>query len=515
MINKITFLLVFSINLISGPVFAQTDPVLRIEIPAQSDEANYKVIACGETGFLMFYQTTVAEDAYKFWVFIFYNKIMQEVWKKEIPIFDHMGFAGEDVKDDAIYLFYHNPDKKKNDSYNFQIMKLGFAEGRYELFSGNVPDKSTFVEFEVVFPMAFVGFNLEDQKAGFYRYDLNKKEFGLLTEFTETPARIEDIYTDEVTSEIFAIYNVHLTKTEQYLDVREYSPDGTDSGKTLIRPVEGKKFNTARFSRPDKNTRLIFGTFDYIKGNSIDRKDYFEKSASGFFATSFSGSDEVLIHYQDFLELENMTGYLRSKEYMQARKKAEKQEEFDEKSAVNYNLLLHDVIRRDSLFYFIGEAYYEDYHTVTSTYYDYYGRAVPVSYTVFDGYRYFNAFISCYNQHAVKLWDNGMEIFNLLTFDLSNRVNILFDKNDIVLAYNYEGKIGAKIIDGPNVVEGVEYYPLETLYGNDKIISDTKGNMRPWYDNYFLAWGFQTIRNNSLINNNKRTVFYINKVAFE
>jgi hypothetical protein len=33
--------------------------------------------------------------------------------------------------------------------------------------------------------------------------------------------------------------------------------------------------------------------------------------------------------------------------------------------------------------------------------------------------------------------------------------------------------------------------------------------------NFFLAFGFQTIKNNSLPNNNKRVVFYTNKVAFE
>ncbi len=496
-------------------LLAQNDPILRIEIPTKSDDANYKLIPCGETGAVFFYQTTLSEDAYKFWVFVFYNKILQEVWRKEIPLFDRMGFAGQVLKPDGLYLFFHNPEKKKTDTYNFQIMKLGLTDGRYELFSGNLPDNSRYAAFDIAGTQAFIGMNLEDDRAGFYRFDLTTRVLSPLYEYTEAYARFEDLVIDTVLNQSVALFSVFNSKTDYYLHIKEYDFTGTLINTTNVRPDFGKKFNTGRITLLDGNIRLLFGTFDYTKGASVDRKDYFVKSASGFFAVNISTPDESVVHYQDFLELENMTGYLLGREYQAARKKAEKKEELDNKSAVNYDLLLHDVIVRDSLFYFVGEAYYEEYHTVTSTYYDYYGRAVPVSYSVFDGYRYFNAFISCYNKDGIKLWDNGMEIFNLITFDLSKRINVIFDRQDIILAYNFEGKIGAKIINGPEVVEGVEYYPIETLYGNDKIISDTKGNMKRWYGNNFLAWGFQTIRNNSLIDNNKRTVFYINKVVFE
>ena len=76
-------------------------------------------------------------------------------------------------------------------------------------------------------------------------------------------------------------------------------------------------------------------------------------------------------------------------------------------------------------------------------------------------------------------------------------------------------KIAAKIIKGSEVIEGVEYYLLESTYVNDKIMKDSKSNMVYWYDNYFIAYGFQIIKNNSLMRNSKRNVFYINKVAFQ
>jgi hypothetical protein len=209
-----------------------------------------------------------------------------------------------------------------------------------------------------------------------------------------------------------------------------------------------------------------------------------------------------------------MTGYLKTREFETAKKKAEKSEKAKEKNSIDFNLLLHDIIKKDSLYYFISEGFYEEYHTVTNTYYDYYGHPSPVSYSVFDGYKYFNAFVACYDENGNKLWDNGMEIFNILTLDLVNRVVVYFDGDEMVLAFNRQGKIGAKIIKGNDVIEGLDYFPIETSYNNDKIMEDTKSNMVHWYGNYFLTYGFQTIRNNTFNTKNKRTVFYFNKIGF-
>jgi len=261
--------------------------------------------------------------------------------------------------------------------------------------------------------------------------------------------------------------------------------------------------------------KLLIGTYDVVKGSSIDKKNYFDSESSGFYSIKIKDNRQADSYYYNFLDLENMTGYLKSNEYHQARKKASKKDNSKEELSVGFDLLIHDIVQKDSLYYFVAEAYYEEYHTVTSTYYDYYGHPVPVSYSVFDGFRYFNAFISCIDKDGIKIWDNGMEIFNILTYDLKKRVNVYLSDEDILMAYNREGKIAAKIINGTDVIEGMEYFPLESTYTKDKIMEDTKSSMEYWYDNYFLAYGFQTIRNNSLVNRSKRVVFYINKVAFE
>jgi hypothetical protein len=383
------------------------------------------------------------------------------------------------------------------------------------MFSGLVPDKASFKSFDIIKNLVLMGFNMEDYMVGIYSFDLENKETKTVYEITENAAEFESFDIDDKNNTYATLVNRQISKSTYYFEYTSFNLDGSRRDSFQINPGTGKKFNTGKIADISGNTKLVIGTFDYVEGKSIKESNYFSDATSGFFAVNIDDKNNLEVKYQDFLDLENMTGYLKSDEYLEAKRKAAKSNDSTGKYSVSYSLLLHDVIERDSLFYFVGDAYYEDYHLVTNTYYDYYGRAVPVSYSVFDGYRYFNTFISCYDIDGNKQWDNGMEIFNILTFDLKKRGNVYFTGNETVMVYNHNGKISAKIINGPEVVEGVESYPIETTFGNDKVTEDSKSNMMHWYDNYFIAYGFQTIRNNSLIKNNKRTVFYINKLAFQ
>lgn len=494
---------------------SQSDPPLRIEIESKSDEAMFRVVACGDLGFIMFYQSTLTQDEYRYWTFVSYNIFMQETWKKEIPVYKNVDMRKKLFKDGNLYLLFHDVEKKKKELSNFQVLKIDIANTRYELYSGELPENSKIVDFDVFHHNIIAGIDIGEEQTAIIVLDENTKETKTIFELTENSSRFESLYIDTLKNSFTGVINMFTTKSEYYLILEEFDTAGNKMQSTIIRPGENKKLNSGNIITINENERLVLGTYDFVKGGTIDKKSYFHNESSGFYSIKINGNQQGESRYFNFLEMENMTGYLKSKEYVQALKKAERKDDNPDKYSLDFDLLLHDIVKKDSLYYFVSEAYYEEYHTVTSTYYDYYGRPVPVSYSVFDGYKYFNAFISCFTKDGIKLWDNGLEIFNILTFDLENRVNIYFAGDEIILAYNREGKIGAKIIKGAQIIEGLEYYPLESTYINDKIIGDSKSSMEFWYDNYFLAYGFQNIRNNTLVGNDKRVVFYLNKVSFK
>jgi hypothetical protein len=501
--------------LVSPPdIFGQSDPPLRIEIEAKSDEAVYRVATCGENGLIFFYETTVIQDNYKFWVFVSYSKFMQETWKKDVPVYQNMTYRRKVLVGENLYLFFHDTEKKKKEAYNYQILKINTQSGRYEVFSGNLSEKARLVDFDVLGDHLVAGLDVDEEQTMIFSLNMTTKESKVVLELTEVTSRFENIYIDTLRNTYTGIINVFASKNENYLLLKEFDIVDNEKSSIQVSPQPNRKLNSGKLITINENERLLIGTYDYVKGSTIDKKNYFKNASTGFFSTRISNNIAGESQFFSLLELENMTGYLKSKEYQQALKKASKSEQAPDKFSPAFDLLLHDIVRQDSLYYFVGEAFYEEYHTVTSTYYDYYGRPMPVSYQVFDGYRYFNAFISCFDSIGNKRWDNGMEIFNILTFDLTNRVIVFLNDDETVLAYNREGKIGAKIINGPNTVEGVQYYPIESLYANDKVMADSKSSMEYWYDNYFLAYGFQTIKNNARSGSDKRVVFYMNKIAF-
>ena len=161
----------------------QDDPLLRIEIPAKSTEAKFRLVPADNQGLLFFYQTTLKEDNYKFWVFQLYDRYLQDKWKTDIPLFSNMIFADQTVKDGYLYCFFHDAEKKKSEEYNFQILKLEIKSGRYEMFSGLLPDKTLLVDFEVMNELALIGLNLE-RGAGVYSFDMDTRTTKIVFDIT-------------------------------------------------------------------------------------------------------------------------------------------------------------------------------------------------------------------------------------------------------------------------------------------------------------------------------------------
>jgi hypothetical protein len=145
--------------------------------------------------------------------------------------------------------------------------------------------------------------------------------------------------------------------------------------------------------------------------------------------------------------------------------------------------------------------------------YDYYGRAFPTSYQVFDGFRYSHAFVAGFDSSGMMLWNNGMEMRDILTKYLNRKLNSLFINDEIILYYNANNKVAFKTIKGSNVVENTTYTTLAPKRATDQHLDEYLGTIQYWYDDYFIATGYESIRNNYL-ETNKRNVFYLSKMAF-
>jgi hypothetical protein len=111
-------------------------------------------------------------------------------------------------------------------------------------------------------------------------------------------------------------------------------------------------------------------------------------------------------------------------------------------------------------------------------------------------------------------WNNGMEMRDILTRYLNRKLNCIFDGEETILFYNANNKIAFKKINGAAIIDNTSYTTLPPKRGTDQHLDEYLGSIQHWYDDYFIATGYQSIRNNYM-ENNKRNVFYLSKMVFQ
>jgi hypothetical protein len=203
------------------------------------------------------------------------------------------------------------------------------------------------------------------------------------------------------------------------------------------------------------------------------------------------------------------------RDMMNLKKKAMKKSRYAQEASSDMNILLQDFIRYKNQSILVSETYFPEYHTETYTDFDFYGRPYTNTYTVFEGYRFTNILVTAYDDQGNLLWDNYMEVRNLVSPVLEPKSCLFYSGDNIVLAYLSEGKVASKIIHEGTTVGKVEFSDIDLSNESEKLVTETRSHLYPWYGDYFIASGYQEIKNISSGTNPKRLVFYFNKLRFE
>ena len=239
-----------------------------------------------------------------------------------------------------------------------------------------------------------------------------------------------------------------------------------------------------------------------------------------YFSIVNNGAIE-LIKFYNFLDLDNFTNYLSEKAQNKIEAKKKRKEKKGKEYNLQYLLAPHNVILVDDGYIYLAEAYYPTYRTeyyTTTTVVNGVSSTVTRSSTVFDGYQYTHAFLAKFNKDGQKQWDQSFPMqLTYKTYSVKRFINIADNQqNSIKLVFSNGKNIYSKkfSFDG-EVLQDKESSELETEISGDKT-KRSYSSMRYWYDDYFLAYGTQVIKNteNSKVDR-KRKVFFVNKLKYE
>ena len=512
--RKIIVIILLSI-LTANMLPAMAQKPLRVEIAAKEDTDPFTLVNCAEFGAFVFFPTTeeVGKDSIV-WSFHMVDKNLQEKWNKTIGISRNYMFAGSLFKanDTTAYLLFQDDHKKEGNNAVVFTVKLNGPVVKE--VKGQLTAMANVKHFEVAENYAFIALEMNKGEADVCRMSLITADIMHFNIPEKDKSVILNLEFNDANRSISVISKIE----ENQIKLTVFSYDGNEMGAVDFRKMSSKKeINTAEMVQTSQGKGLVFGVYGSAnyRGWNSEIGDQ-TPLAAGYFVAGFENDQNTFVKYYNFSEFRDFFRYVNGEDAIRLKKRSllkGKNKDEDRESALNYHMLIHPVQQRDSSFILAGEAYYPEYHTITNMLYDYYGRPIPTSYSVFDGFRYAVAFIASFDSSGTMRWSNGMEIRGVLTNLLNKKFSSVFDGSDVVMMYNAEGSLAMKTIRGNEVIEQSAVTPIGMLHANDKVVKDYLSTVAPWYDDFYIAYGYHSIRNNDL-SNSRRTVFYINKIAY-
>ncbi len=538
---KTLILLVALLPMVS---LAQSGQPIRVEIPVRAGTNPFNYVPFGENGICMFYPTIndAGKDSIS-WSFVMLDRNLKEEWKKLLPLHEDVNYLKGFSQNGVIYLLFH--DTRRNKEGNIYVFFIIPPKQIITIHKSDIPEKAEVVDFEIFNEFALVGYNQRKGKPGLLGFSLingEKRNF----DFPETEnSLLLDIAVDTIYKDIAAVYKVQPSSTRNQLMVNLYNGSSALRRTVTFENIQEKRiFNSAGFVFTGENRGFVLGTFgsgarnkrnydyynDYYNYNyynsfyrrpsTYDQNQDNTPISDGYYSATIGPDGPGNMNYYHFIDFSNAYKYINSPEALRTKRKADKKNsEKDDpggnnkKFSLDYRLLIHPVKYSGGSYLMLSEAYLPEYHTMTQMVYDYYGRAIPSTYSVFDGYRYTNAFLASFDSSGQMQWNNGMEMRDILTTYLNRKLNLYQEKDETYLFYNANAKIAFKTINKSDIVEGTAFTPVAPKRATDQYISEYLGSIEYWYGDYFLVTGYESLRNNNL-DENKRSVFYLSKMAF-
>ncbi|MCX6286769.1 MAG: hypothetical protein NTY96_06620, partial [Bacteroidetes bacterium] len=445
----------------------------------------------------------------------FYDQNLKQVWLKSLPILSDLDYGFKTFSGDTLLLVFVYKGKLKSEDQPLEIVRIALKTGNFIPNLTKVPANSEPVFFQALGRNTYLALNQKNGQAAVEILDLKSNHSkGFLID-QQSPSAFRWFEADSVSGNLKAIITKVLSKKEIEHWYQVFDTTGKVVMSVKISTInDDRDFTVFKAVTNQKGDELVIGAYRLNTGRS-GQKNKLQDESTGIFSSLLLPGNQKNLNFINFLQLKNISSLLSAKDFIDLKKKALKKNKNIAEYSVDFRVLQDDPFEQDGSVIQISEVYYPQYHVENFTDFDFYGRPYTNSYSAFDGYAFTGVIITAFNAEGMLLWDNAMEIRDLISSDLSPKVIARLQGDKLLLAYSASGKIGSKVIRNGETTGKLEFSMLESKYPDDKLISETKSGLLPWFDNFFLCSGFQEIKNVALESNNKRFVFYLTKVKFE
>ncbi|MGB0523112.1 MAG: hypothetical protein ACPGJS_09135 [Flammeovirgaceae bacterium] len=481
----------------------------RIELELKDGYTNERIYEFGKQGFVMTSRNIEVAANKVEWKYELYNTDLESVKSKSIHINKKFRFDERFVDEHHIHTLYK--DKKGN----YAIVSVDAATLEIKKVEGTIPKKSWISGMAILGDYAFLKASIKKDSFLFsVNWKTGKKQFIPVNIPRISPKKVSlwNFQTMKESNEIFLYVRAQIEKNKHDIYIIRLNDKGEKEDLFNLTKDIDKNIMSVTASKLADGKYVFTGTYS---------KKFAVSSEGMYFCQGQEGKIDF-IEFYNFLDLENFLAYLPQKRKKKLEKKKERKEKKGKAFKISYRIAAHNIIQLDDGYLFLGEAFYPTYRTetyyVTTTIGGVASR-VPQYRTVFDGYQYTHAVLGKFDKQGKLIWDEIFELWSAAKpFYIKRFISIAEQKqNSIKLAFSSRANIFTKSVDfDGKVLEDSKSEEIQMAYDGDKS-KWSSSNLSFWYENYFLAWGRQKIKNkedNKKVKR-KRKVYFVSKIKYE
>lgn len=486
---------------------AQITQSARLEIPLlEKENQYYNVLSAQKLGLVLYKVINIGKEQ-KIDV-MRVDTTLHEVWRGFIPIENNLTILFAQVNNGVLSFLLKGTNYLSGD---FLIVNVSLEKGNFSSYivKNLIPFQPT--QYELTTHAALIGGYFNYRPLIVY-FDFTSLQSKVLPGFFNEPGELSQLRTNADGS-IDVIVSAKNLERKKCLWIRNYDYQGNLTKTIVLTPEEKKNLIFGRSIQSTNGDQIVSGVYGRYS-------DY----SRGVFVAVVNAMGEYTIRYYNFAELQHFFKYMKASRERRVLNRIERRKIKGKKTKFNYRMMVHDIIPYNNQFIMLGEAFFPHYSYASRSYgsFTYSPRfsANPLSREglVFDGYQYTHAVVLGFDQNGKLVWDNSFEVNDVRTMQLERFVKMQAEKERIILLYLYENILRSKIIKGAEVLEGKTTGNLEMKFQSDeaKAKETEMSKLDHWYDEYFFAFGVQTIRNNADVRvSQKRKVFFINKITYK
>lgn len=492
--------------IMTGETFAQVNYQKRIEFDMKDGFDNEEIHAFGKNGFIMSSRSDETEKGEAEWRYELFNTELESVKTKTVKI--NKKFYVDESFSNSMGLCAFYRDRKGN----FSIVSVSASDLEVNQVEGKLPKKSYVNDMVVLGDYAFlstvakkkhfiVAVNRETGKSNLIPV--------IIKDYSAKKTYIRRMQVLDASDEILVFVEIAVGKKKNEIYIIRLNS-------------KGEKTDTYHLSSKFEENIIdisgtSIGTDEYVFTGTYSRNNI--ATSEGLFFCKFNQSKVEFIKFFNFSQLKEFFNYLPERQQKKVEKKIKKKEKKGKEIVFSYRIADHPVIRIDSDFLFLGEAYYPTYrqeaYTTTRTINGVVTTTTQYR-TVFDGYQYTHAVLAKFNDRGELIWDQSFEMWpSYKPYFIKRFISVAgMEQQAINLVFASRGFIMSKSFSfGGDVLQNRKSAPIETGLSGDKS-KYSFSNIDFWYDTYFLAYGNQVIKNTEDKSvKRKRKVYFISKVG--